>query len=152
MYTIEETPFMKRYRHPVNAVKKDEDTEQYTITAADNPKCGDDVLLYLDIRDGVIVGGRYAGDSCAVCTVSADTLIDAVRGKTLQEAKEISNRFARMFYARADEKDLQMLGAAAVMREIVDKPSRRQCAMLPWGALERAIEQETKGGRKCALV
>lgn len=147
MYTIEETPFMKRYRHLVNAVKKDEDTEKYTITAADNPKCGDDVLLYLEVRDGVIRDGRFAGDSCAVCQVSADALIDAVRGKTLQEAKEISNRFARMFYAKADEKDLRMLGEAAVMREIVGKPSRRQCAMLPWGALERAIEWEKKGKR-----
>ena len=37
-----------------------------------NPLCGDRVRLMLTLEDGRIAAARFIGDSCAICTASAD--------------------------------------------------------------------------------
>lgn len=134
--------FTDRYSMPVNKIQRGEDADKYIITAADNPKCGDDVLLYLQIVDDRIVDGRFGGDSCAICTVSADTLVDSVRGKTLEEAKKLADIFGRMCKNQALDPEMEVLGAAALLRDVA--PKRRECAVLPWKALKRAISDAEK--------
>src|SRR6185295_15451003 len=58
-----------------------------SATAEDvNPLCGDRVRLMLRVADGQVAAARFAGDSCAICTASADVVAESVEGKSVAEA------------------------------------------------------------------
>ena len=42
-----------------------------------NPSCGDQIELYLDIKDGIIIRASYAGQLCSVATYGAERLASA---------------------------------------------------------------------------
>ncbi len=46
-----------------------------------NPLCGDRVRLMLTVEGGIITAARFVGDSCAICTASADVLAELVEGR-----------------------------------------------------------------------
>ena len=48
-----------------------------TAVAEDvNPLCGDRVRLMLRVADGQVAAARFVGDSCAICTASADVVAE----------------------------------------------------------------------------
>ncbi|MBR1863322.1 MAG: SUF system NifU family Fe-S cluster assembly protein [Ruminococcus sp.] len=106
-----------------------------------NPSCGDDIVLNLDIRDGVIRDGSYTGSGCAVSQASADIMLDLVIGKTVEEAAKISQDFMAMIKGEADEETLEQLDEAAALQDIAHMPSRVKCAVLGWHTLEELIKQ-----------
>lgn len=55
-----------------------------------NPSCGDQIELYLDIKDGIITGASYTGQLCSIATYGAEKLIGAITGKPLADALAIS--------------------------------------------------------------
>ena len=55
-----------------------------------NPLCGDRVRMMLRVQDGLVAAARFAGDSCAICTASADVVAESVVGKTVAEATKLT--------------------------------------------------------------
>ena len=53
-----------------------------------NPNCGDDLTLELKVENNIIVDAAFIGSGCAISTASMAMLIDLIKGKTLEEAKE----------------------------------------------------------------
>ncbi len=52
-----------------------------TATAEDvNPLCGDRVRMQVKLDGGRVSAARFAGDSCAICTASADVLSEMIGG------------------------------------------------------------------------
>ena len=51
-----------------------------------NPLCGDRVRLAVQVIDGKVADARFIGDSCAICTASADVVIDLAIGRSIEEA------------------------------------------------------------------
>ena len=52
-----------------------------------NPLCGDRVRMMLSIApEGRISEVRFIGDSCAICTASADVLSELIEGRSRAEA------------------------------------------------------------------
>ena len=92
-----------------------------------NPLCGDRVRMMLAVApEGRIVDARFIGDSCAICTASADVVADLVSGRTRGEA------------AALDVSDV----LAVLQAEI--RPTRMRCATLPLSVLAQALD----GARK----
>jgi nitrogen fixation protein NifU and related proteins len=92
-----------------------------------NPLCGDRVRLMLAIApEGRITDARFIGDSCAICTASADVVADLVSGRTRGEA------------AALDVSDV--LGV--LQAEI--RPTRMRCATLPLSVLAQALDGTPK--------
>lgn len=92
-----------------------------TVAEDVNPLCGDRVRLALLVRDGAVQAARFMGDSCAICTASADVLAEIVEGKSVTAAAA--------------------LGAADVLT-VLDtdvRPSRMGCVTLPLSVLRRAL-------------
>jgi nitrogen fixation NifU-like protein len=93
-----------------------------TAVAEDvNPLCGDRVRLALRLEDGRVRAARFAGDSCAICTASADVLAELVEGQPLTAA------------AALGPADLLGILDADV------RPSRMQCVLLPLSVLGKAL-------------
>ena len=100
-----------------------------------NASCGDKIFVQLKIRSGVIVDGKFEGVGCAIALASADLMIDVVRGKTIAQAKELSELFRVMI---VDEEKFNKQGGEdkmgeAIALKIVERmPVRAKCAELAW--------------------
>ena len=48
-----------------------------------NPLCGDEVQVYLDVRDGVVEDIRIGGQGCSISQSSASMMSQAVKGRSV---------------------------------------------------------------------
>ena len=107
-----------RWRHP----RRRGDLAGATAVAEDvNPLCGDRVRMMLQVRDDRISAARFLGDSCAICTASADVVAELVEGRRAAEA------------AALDVSDV-----LDVLQSDV-RPTRMRCVTLPLTVLGAAL-------------
>ena len=93
-----------------------------TATAEDvNPLCGDRVRMMVRVDDGSVAAARFAGDSCAICTASADVVAELVEGRTTPAAAALG----------AED-------VLAVLQADI-RPSRLRCLTLPISVLQQAL-------------
>lgn len=86
-----------------------------------NPLCGDRVRMSLAIERDRITAARFTGDSCAICTASADVLAELAIGRSAADASKLEDRD---------------------VLEILDtdvRPTRRRCVSLPIDVLKKAL-------------
>jgi nitrogen fixation NifU-like protein len=105
-----------------------------------NPLCGDRLLVYLDVEDGIIRGVSFEGAGCAISRASASLMTDAVKGKTVAEAEQLFEEFRRMVTSGVDEEVEASLGKLSVFCGVREYPSRVKCASLAWHTLHAALE------------
>ena len=60
-----------------------------------NPTCGDQISLQLQVDDGKVSDAKFAGEGCSISMSSASMMTDAVKGKTIEEALKMADRFLR---------------------------------------------------------
>ena len=101
-----------------------------------NPNCGDDIILNLKIEDGKIVKGSFEGSGCAISQASVDMMLDLVIGKSKEEALRIADLFLRMIKGEADEKEIEELDEASILKDISHMPARVKCAVLGWHTMK----------------
>src|SRR3978361_1280052 len=58
-----------------------------------NPLCGDEVVLYLDVENGVVSDVKIAGQGCSISQASTSMMSAAVKGKSVDEARTITRAF-----------------------------------------------------------
>ena len=61
-----------------------------------NPLCGDKVRVFLKVEDGRVADAAFQGAGCAISTASASLMTDALKGKTIEEAQRLFDRFHRL--------------------------------------------------------
>lgn len=54
-----------------------------------NPTCGDDITVYLVIKDGKVSDVKFDGSGCAISVASASMLTDEIKGKRLEEVEKL---------------------------------------------------------------
>ena len=57
-----------------------------------NAKCGDIMKVYLKIEDGVIQDAKFKTFGCGAAVATSSMATELVKGKTIQEALEITNK------------------------------------------------------------
>jgi len=57
-----------------------------------NPACGDMMRLYLKIEAGRVVDAKFRTFGCGAAIASSSMLTEMIKGKTVDEAREISNQ------------------------------------------------------------
>jgi nitrogen fixation NifU-like protein len=107
-----------------------------------NPLCGDQVTVYLDIKDGVIRDISFQGEGCAIAKASASMMTSAVKGKSLADASDTFKRFHQMIMGGQDPCfDLEALGKLAAFSGVSAFPVRVKCASLAWHTLNAAMRE-----------
>jgi nitrogen fixation NifU-like protein len=57
-----------------------------------NPACGDMMRLYLRIEDDRVVDAKFRTFGCGAAIASSSMLTEMIKGKTVGEAREITNK------------------------------------------------------------
>lgn len=111
------------------------------IERGHNPSCGDDITLQLKFNGDIIEDAAYSGIGCAISQASASMMIDIIKGKSKDEALELVNSFIGMIKKEiSDDKMLEKLEDAIVLKNISNMPARVKCAVLAWHSLKEAIK------------
>ncbi len=73
------------YHHPRNTGK----LPRYTHTAEQlNPLCGDEIKVYLEVRDQKIKNCTYVARGCMISIAAASVLSEFIKGKSLANIKK----------------------------------------------------------------
>ena len=108
-----------------------------------NPSCGDEITLELQIEDGIIKDAAFTGVGCAISQASTDIMIDLMRGKTVEEAKRLTQLFTSMIKREVtDDAALEELDEAIALKNISNMPARVKCAVLAWHTLEDVLKKD----------
>ncbi len=107
-----------------------------------NPLCGDQLDLYLVIEDGIIKDVKFNGSGCAISKASASIMTSIIKGKTIEEAKQLFEHFHNLVTSDPEaEIDVSDLGKLEVFCGVREFPSRIKCASLPWHTLAQALNE-----------
>ncbi len=106
-----------------------------------NPLCGDEVTVYLRLKDDRIEAVRFDGHGCAISQASASLMTQAVTGKTVPQAVRLFADFHRLV-TREGEPDPAVLGKLSVFAGVGEFPARVKCASLAWHTLHAALKGE----------
>ena len=109
-----------------------------------NPLCGDRLTVYVTL-DGDRIGDlAFQGSGCAISKASASLMTEALKGKTIDEARALFERFHEMVTSSPDT-DAPDLGKLSVLSGVREFPTRIKCASLAWHALKAAVSDAGAG-------
>jgi nitrogen fixation NifU-like protein len=124
-----------------------------------NPLCGDEITLFFDVKDGVVDDVRIAAQGCSISQSSASMMSVAIKGKPIDEVREIAREFKAMMSihettiggdgsesidAEGGEPapvDERKLGDLAALQGVVKFPPRIKCATLAWITLAQGLDE-----------
>ena len=129
-YVLDHGKNPRNFRYPEGATHR---AEGY------NPLCGDKITVKVTVAGDRIVDIGFQGQGCAISTASASTMTEAVKGKTLAEARAFFERFLGMVKGE-EEPDVEALDKLAVFAGVAEFPMRVKCATLAWHTLTAALE------------
>ena len=116
-----------------------------------NPLCGDEIVVFLEVDDGVVTDVRIGGQGCSISQSSASMMSSAVKGKTVDEVRDLTKAFKAMMSiheaglegtdAEAAVPDDVKLGDLEALRGVVKFPVRIKCATLSWNTFAQGLEE-----------
>ncbi len=110
-----------------------------------NPLCGDRVNLYLKLENDKIQDVRFKGSGCAISKAAASVMTTEIKGKTVDEAKQLFKKFQKVITGEVDaDAHSAELGKLVVFAGVRQFPVRVKCAALAWHTLLAAFEDERK--------
>lgn len=107
-----------------------------------NPLCGDAYDVWIKLEGDRILEATFLGNGCAISKASASMMTQAVKGKTVPEARELFEQFhALVAGAGTSDSNRGTLPAKLdVFRGVRAFPIRVKCATLSWHAMKQALD------------
>ena len=131
--------------HSMNSYNKKKLPEADFCEIGHNPNCGDDLTLEVKLdKDDIIEDAAFLGNGCAISSASTAMLIDLIKGKKLEEAKEKVDLFFKMMgqKEKLNSEEMKKLGDAVLMEYVANMPARIKCATLSWHSMKVIIEKK----------
>ena len=128
--------------HGMNSCNKHELDEETCSVHGHNPNCGDDLTIHLKFDGNKIKDMSFTGSGCAISQSSTSVMIDVLRDKTVQEAKQIANIFVKMIDRQElSNEEKMLLKDALAFQNISNMPARVKCALLSWKTLKEKLDE-----------
>jgi len=106
-----------------------------------NPLCGDTFNVYVKLDGDRIADAAFECECCGISMASASIMTDAVKGRSVAEAKALYRHFEQLMRNPGSAGDApDGAGEIAMLELIGDFPSRVNCALLGWHTLDAALE------------
>jgi nitrogen fixation NifU-like protein len=103
-----------------------------------NPLCGDHFDVWLKLEGKVISDATFLGQGCAISKASASMMTQAIKGKTVDEARALFNNFHEVVTGSGGSPALP--SKLEVFRGVSAFPIRVKCATLGWHAMKAALD------------
>ena len=131
--------------HSMNSYNKKKLQDVTCSEMGHNPNCGDEITLELKLNGDIIEDMAFSGHGCAISLSSTSIMIDTLKGKTINEAKEIIKTFIEMIKReQTDENELKKIEDAIAFKNISNMPARVKCALLAWHTIEEILKKNDK--------
>ncbi len=108
-----------------------------------NPLCGDHIEIFLKVNNNVVEDVKFKGVGCAISKASASIMTTVLKGKTVNEIKNLFEKYHKVLTSKPDEPvDINELGKLSVFVGVREFPVRVKCATLAWHTLMEALEKK----------
>jgi len=115
---------LDHYENPRNVGSFDATDDTVGTGMVGAPACGDVMKLQIRVEDGVITDARFKTYGCGSAIASSSLVTEWVKGKTLEQAQEISN--------------------SEIATELALPPVKIHCSILAEDAIKAAVEDYRK--------
>jgi nitrogen fixation NifU-like protein len=112
------------YENPRNVGSFDKDDADVGTGMVGAPACGDVMKLQIKVQDGVITDARFKTYGCGSAIASSSLVTEWVKGKTLDQAREITN--------------------STIAEELALPPVKIHCSILAEDAIKAAVDDYKK--------
>ena len=110
---------LDHYENPRNVGKMDMTDPAVGTGMVGAPACGDVMKLQIKVKDGVIDDAKFKTYGCGSAIASSSLVTEWIKGKTLEQAKEIKN--------------------TEIVEELALPPVKIHCSVLAEDAIRSAI-------------
>ena len=112
------------YENPRNVGSFDKGDPSVGTGMVGAPACGDVMKLQIKVQDGVITDARFKTYGCGSAIASSSLVTEWVKGKTLDQAREITN--------------------SSIAEELALPPVKIHCSILAEDAIKAAVDDYRK--------
>jgi len=128
---------LEHFQNPIN--KENVDDSNYKLVNTRNPNCIDNLDIYILFEENIIKDIKFMGEACAISTSSTSIMIKNLIGKTIEDAKKYIEEFNNM----CDELEYNenTLNEGLVFSDIYKQSNRKNCVLLPYKGIIKAIEE-----------
>jgi nitrogen fixation NifU-like protein len=112
------------YENPRNVGSFSKDEEGIGTGMVGAPACGDVMKLQIKVEKGIITDARFKTYGCGSAIASSSLVTEWVKGKTLDQAREITN--------------------STIAEELALPPVKIHCSILAEDAIKAAVEDYRK--------
>ena len=127
--------------HSMNSYNKKKIENPTFCEMGHNPNCGDEIEIQVKMNGNIIEDIGFTGHGCAISQASTSIMIDTLKGKSLEEAKEIIKVFIDMIKRETkSEEELKKLEDAIAFKNVANMPARVKCALLAWHTIEKMLD------------
>lgn len=131
--------------HSMNSYHKKKLEECDFCEKGHNPNCGDEIQLEVKLNGDRIEDMAFTGSGCAISQASTSVMIEVLKGKTVDQAKEMIETFIQMIKRETkSEEELKKLEEAIAFKNIANMPARVKCALLAWHTMEDLLNKKEK--------
>ena len=130
---------LDHYKNPRN---KGELPGAELSSSKNNPLCGDEITVLAHVDGGAVTEVAFLGSGCSISQASASMMTEAVKGKSVKDAREVATEFRGMMEGAIDP-DEEELGDLMALKGVVKYPVRIKCAVLAWDVLQDALTSES---------
>jgi nitrogen fixation NifU-like protein len=134
---------LDHYKNPQNKVlDPNADAQVHHV----NPSCGDEITLGVTLDGDKVLSITWEGVGCSISQASTSIASDLLTGKTLEQARSISEDFLQLMQSKGSiEGDPEVLEDAVALAGVSKYPARIKCALLGWMAFKDAsLQAEAK--------
>jgi len=107
-----------------------------------NPLCGDEISLTIKLNNEKIEGVGIETKGCAISIASASMMGEAIKGKTLEDAMALTEKFKENMLDSKEpvwDGDLEEMECLEGVKRY---PVRIKCALLGWNTLIEGIKDK----------
>jgi len=115
---------LEHYENPRNVGSLDKNSPKVGTGMVGAPACGDVMKLQIEVEDGIIKDAKFKTYGCGSAIASSSLVTELLKGKTLDQAKEIKN--------------------SQIADELALPPVKIHCSVLAEDAIKSAIEDYRK--------
>ena len=127
---------MDHYSNPMNKHQPTSDMFEQIHMHSDN--CIDDLNIFLSIENSIVTDACFDGVACTISTASTDIMCDLLKGKNVDEAKNIIKQYDNMIHEQPF--DEEVLEEAIVFINTSKQAARIRCATIGWNAADAILK------------